>query len=74
MKIRIKLFASLRAGRFSEAELELPEGSAVAAALTQAQVPESEAAVIFVNSRHALPTSVLGNGDVLAVFPPVGGG
>jgi sulfur carrier protein len=74
MKIRIKLFASLRAGRFSEEELELPEGSAVAAALTQARVPESEAAIIFVNSRHAVPASALGDGDVLAVFPPVGGG
>ena len=74
MKIQVKLFASLRTGRFDVAELELADGALVSAALALSSVPEAEAAVIFVNSRHALPDSVLRDGDVLAVFPPVGGG
>jgi len=74
MTVRVKLFASLRIGRFAWADIELPEGSAIAAALEASAVPEAEAAVIFLNSRHALPGDELRDGDSLAVFPPVGGG
>ncbi len=35
---------------------------------------EKEAAIIFVNSRHADFETVLKEGDTLAIFPPVGGG
>lgn len=74
MKITVRLFASLRTGRFDSAVLELPDRSNVAAALAASDVPESEAAIMFINSRHALPESALCDGDALAVFPLVGGG
>ncbi|MDP3176442.1 MAG: MoaD/ThiS family protein [Spirochaetaceae bacterium] len=74
MKVRVRLFASLRAGRFAEADFDLAEGAVVAAALGAAGVPEAEAAILFLNSRHVLPGDGLRDGDSLAVFPPVGGG
>lgn len=74
MRIKIKLFASLRAGRFDAAEKELPDGASVRGALGAASVPEKEAAIIFINGKHAGPDAVLRDGDVLAVFPLIGGG
>jgi molybdopterin converting factor small subunit len=74
MRIKIKLFASLRAGRFDSADRDFPAGSAVRDALREIAVPEKEAHIIFVNGRHAEPGAVLKEGDTLAVFPLIGGG
>lgn len=74
MKIRVKLFASLREGRFDEAELEVPAGGSVLDAMTAAGLREGEATVIFRNARHVDANDTLRDGDVLSFFPPVGGG
>ncbi|HAE22695.1 MAG TPA: molybdopterin synthase sulfur carrier subunit [Spirochaetaceae bacterium] len=74
MTITIKLFASLRQGRFESESRALAEGSSVLDALELVGVSAAEAAVLFVNSRHAGPKHILAEGDSLAVFPPVGGG
>ena len=74
MKIIVKLFASLREGRFDEADLELPDGATVAQAMTAARLREGEATVIFRNARHAESGDTLAEGDKLSLFPPVGGG
>ena len=74
MTITIKLFASLRQGRFDTESRVLSEGATVRDALDLVGVSVAEAAVLFVNSRHADPEQPLAEGDSLAVFPPVGGG
>ena len=74
MKIGVKLFASLRAGRFDEASIELGEGATIAEAMAAAGLREGEATVIFRNARHAEPGEALAEGDSLSLFPPVGGG
>jgi sulfur carrier protein len=74
MQITVKLFATLRDGRFESAPVELPEGSLVSDVIAAAGVPLKDAAVIFVNGRHAEHGRPLSPGDAVAVFPPVGGG
>lgn len=74
MTVTVKLFASLRTGRFDAKVLELPEGATAASAIEAAGVGAEEAAIVFANSRHASPGLALAEGDVLAIFPPVGGG
>ena len=79
MKIRLKLFAGLRAahrlgGQAGGGELEFQEGATVAQVLRKVRAPLEEAKVILVNGRHADPETVLEEGDTLSVFPPVGGG
>ena len=74
MRIKVKLFASLRVGRFDSADRDLKEGSAVRDALREIAVPEKEAHIIFINGRHAEPGAVLKDGDTLSVFPLIGGG
>ncbi len=74
MKTTIKLFASLREGRFDSRPCNLAEGATVQDALDSLGISPAEAAILFLNGRHTKPEQVLTEGDSLAVFPPVGGG
>ncbi|OHD81582.1 MAG: molybdopterin synthase sulfur carrier subunit [Spirochaetes bacterium RIFOXYC1_FULL_54_7] len=74
MKTTIKLFASLREGRFDSHPCELAEGATVQDALDSANISAAEAAILFLNGRHTQPEHLLTDGDSLAIFPPVGGG
>jgi molybdopterin synthase sulfur carrier subunit len=74
MKITINLFATLRNNRFDTAHREFKEGTTVLDVLTDLAIPENEAAIIFVNGRHADPDHVMIDGDTLSIFPPIGGG
>jgi molybdopterin converting factor small subunit len=70
----MKLFASLREGRFEMQPFTLPDGANVGDALARSGVPPTAIAVLFLNGRHAQTDSLLAEGDTLSVFPPVGGG
>ncbi len=74
VKVTVKLFASLRKDRFAVDDFDYQEGVTVGHILVSLRIPEEEAAIIFINGRHAEPDSPLGEGDRLAIFPPVGGG
>jgi molybdopterin synthase sulfur carrier subunit len=74
VKVTIKLFASLRKDRFAVNEHDYQDGATVGHILASLHIPEEEAAIIFINGRHAEPDSLLKEGDLLAIFPPVGGG
>lgn len=74
MKITVKLFTTLRHGRFDQKVMEGDEGMVVRHVVAVLNILEKEAAIIFVNSRHADFETVLKEGDTLAIFPPVGGG
>lgn len=79
MLVRAKLFATLarhRPGTMPGAALEvdLPEGATVAALLAELGVPLEEARMIFVNGRARPPDWALQPGDVVGIFPPIGGG
>jgi len=79
VKITVKLFAQLRqAAGAAELSLHLPEGStaAEAAALLEAAHAglDPTGAMVAVNAAYATPETVLADGDVLALLPPVAGG
>lgn len=74
MKITVKLFALFRVGRFAEATREFPPGTRIADVIAGLQIPVKEIGIIMVNNRHAEPDLELHEGDVLALFPLVGGG
>ncbi len=74
MKITINLFATLRNNRFDSAQQEHPSGTTIRNILDSLSIPVGEAAIIFVNGRHAEPDAELKDGDTLSVFPPIGGG
>lgn len=74
MKITIKLFATLRQGRFKVEEQELPAGTTVVNVIDKLSIPHTELGIIFLNGKHTELDTILNEQDVLAVFPPVGGG
>lgn len=76
MKITVKLFATLRQGRFKIGEFEYPEGITVGQVLDKLMISrqEMEIGIIFINGKHAEFASIIEAGDILAIFPPVAGG
>ena len=70
----VKLFATLREGRFTVETREYQPGSDVGRVIRDLGISENEAALILINGRHADLSTQLNDQDVLAVFPPVGGG
>jgi len=83
MKIRLKLYASLRdllpAGTSHEGvEFELPEDATPQQVMAQYRVPPKMAHLVLRNGVFLNPEErerpVLQDGDVLAVWPPIAGG
>jgi sulfur-carrier protein len=74
MNITIKLFASLRKGRFDVATMEFHKGTTVGEIVRLLNMPEDEITLVFVNGRHQEMTAVVGEGDTVSFFPAVGGG
>lgn len=79
MRVTVKLFATLV--RFKDGaraaapfEMDLPEDASVQDLIDLLKIPAGEAHVIFVNNIIEDATTKLKNGDVVGMFPPVGGG
>ncbi len=74
MQVLIKLFATLRNGRFEEEVHEFPPGTTISGVIETLGLPGSQVTLILLNGCHALPSSELHEGDTLSLFPPIGGG
>jgi sulfur carrier protein len=74
MKITVKLFATLRDFGPEIEEKSVPENSTVKSVADSLKLPEDIPLLTIVNGVHAGPQEKLKEGDVLALFPPVGGG
>ena len=79
MRVTLKLFATLvrfkdgsRAGK--PFEVELPEGSVVQDLIDLLKIPAEETHIVFINNIIEERHSKLNDGDVIGMFPPVGGG
>lgn len=74
MKIDVQLYATFRFGRFKAEERELEDNSTIAQVLTSLAIDEDEIGMSLVNGRHASINQGLNDGDILALFPMLGGG
>jgi sulfur-carrier protein len=79
MRVTVKLFATLvrfRSGIKSAVpfEMELPEGAMVQDLVELLKIPAEETRVIFINNLIEDMGTKLKDGDVVGIFPPVGGG
>ena len=74
MKVTVKLFATLRDGRFEVEVRQYDPKMTVRQVLEDLAIPETDVKIVFVNNRHAKLDRVLADGDVLGIFPPIGGG
>lgn len=74
MKITVKLFATLRENRDKVAIHDIDEGTNVKNIIEGLDIPVKDIAIIMVNGIRVKAEEELKDGDVLALFPPVGGG
>ena len=72
--LEVRLFATLRQGREKVYHLDaagFPDGIAV---LDHLHIPKEEVAIFLRNGFHSPTDTALADGDIVAIFPPTGGG
>ena len=74
MKVTIKLFASFQKGRFAVEARDVPPATTVEAVVGDLHIPIAQIGVLMANGRHVDLDHPLGEGEVLAIFPVIGGG
>ncbi len=74
MKIRVKLFANLRIDNEKEMLLDMPEEATPMDIIQQLDISEDDAKIIMINGRSKELDATLYEGDIVSIFPPVGGG
>jgi sulfur-carrier protein len=74
MKIRTRLFATLRNDRGKEIEVEVDTGSTVKEIIGALSIKREDVALLLINGRDGSFDTILTETDVVSLFPPVGGG
>jgi len=74
MKITVKLFATFRIGREKIQVMDLQEGTTPESIASALEIDIKDIAILLINGRDREMNSSLAEGDVLSIFPPVGGG
>ncbi len=83
MRVTVKLYATLgdylpAGSRNNRVDVEVPEGARVSAVLAPFALPPRLTHLVLVNGTFVPPeeraTSMLKDGDTLAVWPPIAGG
>ena len=72
--IEVRLFATLREGRGKVQHLDASRISVAADIIRQLDIPLEEVAILLINGFHQKPETPVKDGDIVAIFPPVGGG
>lgn len=74
MKVKVKLFASLREYGPDEQIIDLPDNATIEDAINLLDLPKQIPLLKIVNGEHRPPKHHLKGGDELALFPPIAGG
>lgn len=72
--IEVRFFATLRDGRGKVTQID-PENAAVAGDILRlCGIEPEEVSILLINGFHSKPGDGVKDGDVISLFPPVGGG
>lgn len=74
MEVEVKLFATFRKGRWKSKKLWFDIDINIRVVLEILDIKEEALGIALVNGSHSNIEKILKNGDVLALFPPIGGG
>ena len=72
--IEVRFFAALREGRGKIAQIGAEEASTAADIFRRFAIPAEEVSILLINGFHSKPEDPVKDGDVISLFPPVGGG
>ncbi|NLY65988.1 MAG: MoaD/ThiS family protein [Tissierellia bacterium] len=74
VKVEVRLFAHLRQGREKTQTMEVKEGTTILDIIKALNIDKDEVAIMLLNGRDGPETRQVKDGDVVSLFPPVGGG
>ena len=76
ISVTVKFFATLREYGPAKEFLKIPEESKVKSLFDKYNIPKDDRrAIILVNGRpHKDKDTILKDGDIISIFPPIGGG
>lgn len=80
MRVEVRVFAhfvdrlSPEDRREKRSYLELPEGARVLDVIARLGIPRGEVSLLMRNDERASEETVLADGDVVGIFPPIAGG
>lgn len=72
--IEVRLFATLRDGRDKIIKLDSNSITLAGDVLKHLSICPDEVAIYLINGRHSNLDAPIKDGDIIAIFPPVGGG
>ena len=72
--IEVRLFATLRQGRQKVYQVEHSSVNTIQDIMDVLGVPRSEVNIMLINGFHQKPETEVKDGDVVSLFPAVGGG
>jgi sulfur carrier protein len=72
--IEVRLFATLRQGRQKIYQMENASVRNVQDIMDLLEIPRSEVNILLINGFHQKPETEVKEGDVVSLFPAVGGG
>lgn len=72
--IEVRLFATFRENREKIIHLPEKDHKDARSVIEAVSIPVDDVAILLINGQHSKPESPVQNGDVVALFPPVGGG
>jgi molybdopterin converting factor small subunit len=74
MKLKVKLFAYFRDNRFVAEVKEYPDTITVGEIVDRLNIDRDDIGITMLNSKHCAFEDCPAEGDILAIFPMVGGG
>jgi len=72
--VEVRLFATLRENREKILYLPHPAYPDAQSILDFLSIDSKDVAILLINGRHSKPIDEINDQDIVALFPPVGGG
>ncbi|MBN9647882.1 MoaD/ThiS family protein [Terrisporobacter petrolearius] len=74
MEVEVRLFATFREGREKKQKITIIENTSILDIINLLNIDEKEVAIMLLNGRDGASDRLLNDGDIISLFPPVGGG
>ncbi len=72
--VEVRLFATFREGREKKQSMEFPKGTNLFQIIEALNIDEEEVSIALINGIDGPLDREIKDGDIVALFPPVGGG
>ncbi len=72
--IEVRFFATLRDGRGKVMQIDAEKAAVAGDILRLCDIKPEEVAILLINGFHSKPEDPVKDGDIISLFPPVGGG